>query len=219
MAGRNHLAAKSKNHLRATVKMFLNWCTKKDYLPANHRLLDAAGMKRQKIVDGGETDFNRPAELRAMLDAADDTTRPIIALQGLAGIRLQEAQRLTWQNVFVRAGHVSITAKKSKTRSQRLVEICPALEAWLQPYRNHKGPLWSKSRDTYHAKFTELRDSQKIPARNNGLRHAFCSFHYALHADENKTAQQAGNSPAIIHSNYKGLATKDEAEKWFAVVP
>jgi hypothetical protein len=34
MAGRSHLAAKSKNHLRATVKMFLNWCIKKDYLPA-----------------------------------------------------------------------------------------------------------------------------------------------------------------------------------------
>jgi hypothetical protein len=34
MAARNHLAAKSKNHLRATVKMFLNWCIKQDYLPA-----------------------------------------------------------------------------------------------------------------------------------------------------------------------------------------
>jgi hypothetical protein len=93
MAGRSHLAAKSKNHLRATVKMFLNWCVKRDYVPANHRLLDAAGMKRQK-ADSGETDFYRPAELQALLDAANDTMRPIIALQGLAGIRLQEAQRL-----------------------------------------------------------------------------------------------------------------------------
>ena len=59
MAGRSHLAAKSKNHLRATVKMFLNWCIKKDYLPANHRLLDASGMKRQK-ADSGETDYLPP---------------------------------------------------------------------------------------------------------------------------------------------------------------
>jgi hypothetical protein len=84
MAGRSHLAAKSKNHLRATVKMFLNWCIKKDYLPANHRLMDAPGMKRQK-ADSGETDFYRPGEFRAMLDAADDAMRPIIALQGLSG--------------------------------------------------------------------------------------------------------------------------------------
>ena len=218
MAGRSHLAAKSKNHLRATVKMFLNWCIKKDYLPANHRLMDATGMKRQK-ADSGETDYFRPAELRAMLEAADDTMRPIIALQGLAGIRLQEAQRLTWQDVFSVAEHVAISATKSKTRSRRLVEICPALAAWLEPYRQHEGALWTQSRDTYHAAFVELRESQKIPARKNGLRHGFCTYHFALHDNENLTAAQAGNSPAVIHSAYKGLATKAEAEKWFNVIP
>jgi len=33
------------------------------------------------------------------------------------------------------------------------------------------------------------------------------------------TAAQAGNSPAMIHAHYKGLATKAEAEKWFNVNP
>ena len=33
------------------------------------------------------------------------------------------------------------------------------------------------------------------------------------------TPQPAGNSPAMPHGNYKGLATKKEAEKWFAVAP
>ncbi|MGA2661102.1 MAG: hypothetical protein ABSH34_26770 [Verrucomicrobiota bacterium] len=33
------------------------------------------------------------------------------------------------------------------------------------------------------------------------------------------TAQQAGNSPAMLHGNYKGPATKTEAEQWFAVAP
>jgi len=218
MAGRSHLAAKSKNHLRATVKMFLNWCIKKDYLSVNHRLMDATGMKRQK-ADSGETDFYRPGEFRAMLDAADDTMRPIIALQGLAGIRLQEAQRLTWQDVFSVAGHVAISATKSKTRSRRLVEICPALAAWLEPYRQHEGALWTQSRDTYHAAFVELRDSQKIPSQKNGLRHGFCTYHFALHDNENLTAAQAGNSPAVIHSAYKGLATKADAKKWFSMKP
>jgi integrase len=218
MAGRSHLAAKSKNHLRATVKMFLNWCIKKDYISQTHRLLDADGMKRQK-ADSAETDFYRPAELQALLDAANDTMRPIIALQGLGGIRLQEAQRLTWQDVFGTAGYVAISATKSKTRSRRLVEICPALAAWLEPYRQHEGQLWAQSRDTYHAAFVELRESVKIPARKNGLRHAFCTYHFALYGNENLTAAQAGNSPTVIHSAYKGLATKADAEKWFAVIP
>ena len=218
MAGRSHLAAKSKNHLRATVKMFLNWCIKKDYISQTHRLLDADGMKRQK-ADSGETDFYRPAELKTLLDAANDTMRPIIALQGLAGIRLQEAQRLTWQDVFGTAGHIAISATKSKTRSRRLVEICPVLAAWLKPYRKHQGQLWTQSRDTYHAAFVELRESIKVPSRKNGLRHAFCTYHFALHGNENLTAAQAGNSPTVIHSAYKGLATKADAEKWFNVKP
>lgn len=218
IASRTHLAAKSKNHLRATVKTFLNWCIKKNYLLANHRLLDADGMKRQK-ADTGETDFYRPAELQSLLDAADDTLRPIIALQGLAGIRLQEAQRLTWQDVFGTAGHVGISATKSKTRSRRLVEICPALAAWLEPYCQREGALWKQSRDTYHAAFVELRKSKAIPVRKNGLRHAFCTYHFALHGNENLTAAQAGNSPSVIHQAYKGLATKADAEKWFSVKP
>ena len=218
MAGRSHLAAKSKNHLRATVKMFLNWCIKKDYLPTNHRLLDADGMKRQ-TADSGETVFYRPAELQKLLEAADDTLRPIIALQGLAGIRLQEAQRLTWQDVFGAEGYVAISATKSKTRSRRLVEICPALAVWLEPYHQHEGALWIQSRDTYHAAFVELRKTHKIPARKNGLRHAYCTYHFALHGNENLTAAQAGNSPSMVHAHYKGLTTKTEAEKWFNVMP
>jgi hypothetical protein len=51
------------------------------------------------------------------------------------------------------------------------------------------------------------------------LRHGYCSFHFALHSNENLTAAQAGNSPAMIHAHYKGLATKAEAEKWFNVQP
>jgi len=51
------------------------------------------------------------------------------------------------------------------------------------------------------------------------LRHAFCTYHFAAHANENLTAAQAGNSPAMIHAHYKGLATKAEAEKWFNVLP
>jgi len=40
-----------------------------------------------------------------------------------------------------------------------------------------------------------------------------CTYHFRLHANENLTAQQAGNSPAMIHSHYKGLANKGRGTK------
>jgi len=64
-----------------------------------------------------------------------------------------------------------------------------------------------------------LRSSLKIPARRNGLRHGFASFHYAMHSNENLTAAECGNSPAMIHKHYKKLTKKAEAKKWFNIRP
>lgn len=219
---------KSRNHYRGAIKMFLSWCAKRDYISSTHRLFEADSMATE-AADTAELEYYRPEELQAMLDRAgkapDKTDMdyrellPIMALGGLAGLRLEEILRLEWADIWHVAGHVEIKAQKAKTRSRRLVEIYPALAAWLEPYRKSSGMLFTKSKDTYHELFVNLRESLKIPARRNGFRHAFCTYHFALHANENLTAQQAGNSPAMIHAHYKGLATKAEAEKWFAVMP
>jgi integrase len=218
---------KSRNHYRGAIKMFLTWCVKHDYLSPAHRLFEADGMATE-AVDMPELEYYRPEELQAMLECADKNPDykellPVIALGGLAGLRLEETLRLEWADVWRVAGHVEIKALKAKTRSRRLVEICPALAAWLEPYLEFSGAIFAKSIDTFHETFTRLRESikrpAKIPARRNGLRHAFCTYHFALNANENLTAQQAGNSPGMIHAHYKGLATKAEAGKWFNVLP
>jgi hypothetical protein len=41
----------------------------------------------------------------------------------------------------------------------------------------------------------------------------------AMHKNENLTAAEAGNTPAMIHAHYNGLATKKDGEAWFAVAP
>ena len=45
------LAPKSRNHIRATLAMFFRWAIKNDYLTPNHRLLEAAGMERETVID------------------------------------------------------------------------------------------------------------------------------------------------------------------------
>lgn len=175
-------------------------------------------------ADSSELEYFRPVELKAMLTHASKTPEfkqlvPIIALGGLAGLRLEEILRLEWEDIWRVPGHVEVTAQKAKTRSRRLVEICPALAAWLQPYRSFSGVLFSKSKDTFYESFSALRKTLEIPSKRNGLRHAFCTYHFALHSNEGLTAAQAGNSPAMIHAHYKGLATKAEADGWFCVAP
>ncbi len=212
-------SAKSRNHHRTAVRQFLQWAVRKDYLPVTHRLGEADGL-RPEHANTADVQFYSPSELAALLSNAGDALRPMIAVGGLAGLRTAELLRLDWADVWRVPKHIEITAGKSKTRQRRLVETCPALAAWLEPYRAHKiGKFWPGEETTFQDHFGELCETAKVTRKTNGLRHSFCSFHFALHANENLTAQQAGNSPAMIHAHYKGLATKAEAKKWFQVAP
>jgi integrase len=209
---------KARNHHRAGIKQFLQWCVRKDYLPTTHRLNEADTM-RPEHANNGETGIYTAKELRVLLEKAPQALQSIIAIGGFAGLRTAEILRLTWEDVWRIEGHIEISQTKSKTRSRRLVEICPALAAWLETCRKPSGKLWLDSERRFHKAFVAVCDEAKVSRKPNALRHSFCSHHFAYHANENLTAAQAGNSPAMIHAHYKGLATKAEAEKWFNVMP
>ena len=154
-----------------------------------------------------------------MLEAAAPDLQPVIALAGLAGLREKEIMRLDWADVFRVAGHIEVGALKAKTRSRRLIEVGASLGQWLEPYRGRAGAIWTQGYKKFHEKFARLRDDLKIKHRRNGLRHSYISSHYAMHADEGLTAKLAGNSPQMVHKNYKGLLTRQQGEAWFAVSP
>ena len=213
------LSAKSRNHHRAAIRQFLQWSVRKDYLSPTHRLGEADGM-RPELANTAATEFYTPKEFSALLGAAEGPMRAMIALGGLAGLRSQELLRLDWTDVWRVPGHVEVTSGKSKTRQRRLVGICPALAAWLREFRTcAEGPLCQLHEITWQQHFVKLCKKSNVTRKSNGLRHSFCSFHFALHQNENETSAQAGNSPAMIHAHYKGLATKKEAVKWFGVKP
>ena len=219
MQQHTEVGTKNRNDRRAAVKMFLNWVVKNDYLSFGHRLFEADAMTRE-IVETAETDYYRPDELQKFLENAGTELQPVIAIAGLAGLRGEEIMRLEWSDVWRVPGHIEISSSKSKTRQRRLVEICPALAGWLMPCRSRVGKVFPRGMQVFQREFLNLRrEVLKIPDRRNGLRHGFCTYHFALHSNENLTAQQAGNSPQMIHGNYKGLAVKTDAEKWFAIMP
>jgi integrase len=213
------LSAKSRNHHRAVIRQFIEWAARKDYLPVGHRLLECDGLRPER-ANTAEVHFYTAKEFRALLEAAEGPMRAMIAIGGLTGLRTQELLRLDWADVWRIKSHIEVTAGKAKTRQRRLVVICPALAAWLHPFRTcTEGKLCTLHEVTWQQHFVKLCGKAGVKRKANGLRHGFCSYHFALHANENLTAQQAGNSPTMIHAHYKGLVTKKEAKAWFAVKP
>jgi integrase len=227
--GKPAASAKSRNHHRAVIRQFLGWSVRNDLLSATHRLNEADGMRAEN-GESAEILFYTPAELKALLDAAEGPMRAMIAIGGLAGLRTQELLRLTWEDVRRVENHIEVTSGKAKTRQRRLVEVVPALAQWLAPYAEFTGKVWTLHEITFQQHFVDLcasaqmtvkgkKDKVAVVRKPNGLRHSFCTYHFAQHGNENLTAQQAGNSPAMLHRNYKGLATKAEGERWFAASP
>jgi len=211
-------SAKSRNHHRAAVRQFLSWAVRKDYLPANHRLNEADGL-RPENGNTAEVGFYTPKEFNDLLEKAEGPMLALLAIGGLAGLRTAELLRLDWRDVWRVENHIEVTSGKAKTRQRRLVEIVPALAQWLEDFRDFtEGRIWTQHEVTFQQHFCELCEASKVPRKTNGLRHSFCSFGYALNG-EVWTAQQAGHDPRMLHSNYKGLATKKEAQSWFAVSP
>ena len=142
------LSPKSRNHYRATLRMFFGWCQRRDYLAANHRLLEADGLRKED-ADTGDVDYYRPSELRSMLENAAPEMVVVIALQAFGGLRLQEALRLDWGDVWRVAGNVEISSAKAKTRSRRLVEINSTLAAWIKTHKGKEGKVTSLTLDAY----------------------------------------------------------------------
>jgi hypothetical protein len=149
-------SAKTRNHYRATIQQFLSWTVRKDYLPRTHRLGEADTM-RLEHANTAEILFYTPNELRALLESAEGSMRAVIAIGGLAGLRTAELLRLDWEDVWHVPGHIEISSGKSKTRQRRLVEMCPALSAWLEPFRSlERGKLSDTTEDAFQKQSLHL---------------------------------------------------------------
>jgi integrase len=210
------LSPKTRNHYRADVKQLLDWCVRKDYLPGTQRLSEADGLRVEPVTKGA-IEFYQPRDFREILANADTDLFPCLAIAGLAGLRTSEILNLDWLQVWRTAGNIEVTAAVAKGRRRRLVTICPSLARLLKPFEGRVGPLWQATEQNFQKRVSNLCQEVGVTRVQNGLRHSFCTYHFGFNENENLTSKEAGNSPVILHRDYKGLATKAEAKEWFNI--
>jgi len=93
----------------------------------------------------------------------------------------------------------------------------PNLVAWLQPRAKMQGPVcpFVKSDN----QLAELAEAAGVAWKSNGLRKSFISYRLAITQNITQVADEAGNSPAKILSNYRKPISKSVAERWFNLLP
>ncbi len=154
-----------------------------------------------------------------------------VALGLFAGLRRSELCALEWPEVDVDARTIEVKGVKAKTRQRRIVSISDNLASWLSiaPKTNRPAPSCNEDVCGERLKniYSEKRDEKNslirkaiVPAwPHNALRHSFGSYHYAKHREENSTAAEMGNSPAVVFRHYRALVKPEAAGRFWKLIP
>jgi integrase len=148
---------------------------------------------------------------------------PFLVLGLFRGMRRSELERLRWEEINLESGSVIASAAKVKTRRRRVMELTPQMRAWISAAgwteeMMQTGPVAPSNLKVLWPKFWRQAGLPRWP--HNGLRHTFASMHYAMHQDEAALQAILGQRSAdVLHTNYRALKTRGEAERFFALMP
>ena len=210
------LSAQSVKNYRTLLHVFFEFCAVRGYV---HRGFNPAAESEPIKVRDRDVEIFEPAEFTALLAAADEAFRPCLALQGLAGLRSNEVERLDWSHVKMAERVIVVSKGVAKTASRRTIPIGDALAEWLAPVPQVNGQIWQGSHDHFYVAQQATAAAAGVEWKHNGLRHSYASYRFALLPDAGRVAAELGHSPAILHKHYRELANREAAEAWFDVRP
>ena len=221
------LSPRSKNNFFLAIRTLFRFAVSKKYLPKDFDELKEIELHSQL---NEPIEVFTPAELRRILAHTRLEMIPFIAIGAFAGLRHAELCRLDWSEVNLETGFIEVKALKSKTKSRRNVPISENLAEWLMMCPNRSGRVIPfkcvGDQISELCKATEERDADTgsvirppLVWKRNGLRHSFVSYRIAAIQNVNQVALESGNSPSVIHSNYRELVLPETAQEWFSIVP
>lgn len=190
------------------------------YLKANRLIADdpMGGVPAPKTKPG--RNILTPAQMKALL-ALDlpDHVRALLLLGGFAGLRTEEVERMTWENINTKTGQIHVVPgamKDSGGFDQRIVDFTEPLKrrrAWLAKQKGKIIPVASETLHTHRRRacapvLTEWPD--------NCLRHSFATYHLARAKNAGLTAYQMGHtSSSMVSRVYAVPAALADWKAWW----
>jgi integrase len=215
---------------RLTPEMIAAWLdglrigprTRNNYRAALTNFFASVGLRALVTVPKAKTRAAKaiwtPAEMRLLLEGANDRLLPVLILGGFCGLRTEsEIERLRWEEVDIehRVIHVS---DENKTEEARLAPIPDNAADWLEPWNEARGPVTDFRSGRIGEALSRLAKRVGLGRwRHNALRHSFGTYRTAVTEDVAKVSLEMGNSPAEVMRSYRRPRTKQIGEEWFAI--
>lgn len=235
----------TKEYNKRLITVFYNMAKGLKYTISNPVM--RMSKKESKKANSSYIEFFTPEEARILLRVAADKKPEYIVplvLTLFNGLRMDTSTRMIVRDIHIDYDKIVIPDAIEKTYG-RSIDMLPNTKAWLKKFLPQaKLPLFGGdmiperlAADNYN-KFCQwcedvrsswdtvraylVRYSKLNGGRwpKNGHRHAFCTYHLALHGDASKTSYMAGNTPKMLNEHYDGkLFKKELAEEWFNITP
>ena len=220
------VSAASKDNDRRAISRFFSWCMDRK------RRWATTNPCRSVKVDQGEKappSVLSVAECRALLAQAETFKRgrlaPYVAVCLFAGLRPFEARRLTWDAVNLTDCEIRLEGVQTKTGTPRVVSICPTLKSWLSAYKGQtfNPSNWRKGFDAIKLAVgfgtpTKEKDSLKAWPEDV-LRHTAVSHYFRHTGSYGQTAEQFGNSEAVIKKHYAARVSTEDTKAFYSILP
>jgi integrase len=208
-------AATVTHHLR-NIRCFYGWALKAQHVGEN----PALGIPEPESLT--EVTILTPQEVVKLLESASDVILPAISICLFAGLRTSEVRRLDWAQVG--EDEIEIQARKTKTRRNRMVPISPTLRKWLDSFTGLKTGMvapseWRECFDelTLAAGWRTKEGESTWP--HNAMRHSYGTYRMAQIKNESLVSYEMGNSPDIVHKNYRKVVAKAATESYWNIQP
>ena len=204
------LSSRSRLNYYRAINQFFIWAKEEKHISDNP-LSTVSKNKLQEIIgrqDEKPPKIYTPREAQLLLEAAiGEDIFPLLVIGFFCGLRTAELQRLEWEHIRFDENEpfVTVFSSNAKSRSLRNVRLNKSALEWLSLCDAGEGIIFDKVQQTYNEHRTKIHEKAGVEKRDNGLRHSFGSYHYAMYGDEIRTATQMGHNPND-HSLFSNLS-------------
>jgi integrase len=229
LSGRKRVSALTKVGDREAISRFFSWCAERprQWLKIN----PCREIRVEKSREAKPPEILSVEECKRLLIKAATHRRgrlaPYIAACLFGGLRPAEAQRLTWDKVNLADREIRVEAQSTKTRQPRVVSIAKPLSAWLEAFKGKPFHPANLRRDLeviklaagYTGRGSQAPLGKLKPWPADVLRHTAISHFFRKTGSYGLTAEQFGNSEAIIKKHYQGRVSSEDTRKFYALFP
>lgn len=220
---------RTRNNYVSTLSTLFLFASDRDYCLGN----PAEKVPRAILDDSapGILTIEEVVELLKVARQEDPGMLAYVAIGLFAGLRRSELCALEWSEIDTKARTIEVKGAKAKTRQRRIVTISDNLAEWIVLAPKSARPAPSPNEDVCSERLKNLcskrvnQDGSLIREAivdswpHNALRHSFGSYHYAQYREENRTAAEMGNSPAVVFRHYRALVKREAADAFWMLRP